>query len=109
MYLSLQFEGDRHVVIQPVANESDNVVNVWAYEIEAEVGRQKKKGWKNEDISIILSVNSQYSAKCLFLLYLELKSRRIESEILFESQTLSQEWPVVIACCEFFNLALQFV
>ncbi len=90
-----QGEPTKDVITKP--KQGKNPIKVWAEKVKKTYyDEQTKKGWKEEDIAIIIVVENADSA----LLFLELKSIMGTTQIHFETDTLSQEWPVVILCLE---------
>jgi hypothetical protein len=87
-----QGEPTKDVITKP--QSGNNSITAWAEEIKKTFFEETKKGYKEEDVAIIIAVDN---ADCA-LLFLELKSIMGQSQIHFEADTLSQEWPVVILC-----------
>jgi hypothetical protein len=58
----------------------------------------EKKKYKKEDICVVFSFLDGPAKTFIFSAYLELHSMDLGISILFQCETLSQEWPVVIVC-----------
>jgi hypothetical protein len=82
-----------------VKPEEDNFLK----RIKQEVEDRACEGWRKEDICIVISCLPGPSSIFFLLAYLKLQSMNLGIEILFQSETLSQEWPVVIVCGESFR------
>ena len=78
----------------PVTPEEDNFLK----RIKQEVEDRACEGWRKEDICIVISCLPGSSSTFFLLAYLKLQSMNLGIDILFQSETLSQEWPVVIVC-----------
>ena len=85
-------EPTEDVITKP--QQGKNSIKVWAEQVKKTFDEQTKNGWMEEDIAIVIVVDN---ADCV-LLFSELKSIMGKNKIYFETDTLSQEWPVVIIC-----------
>ena len=83
-----QYEGKPTAVIRlDSQNSSDEVKKI----IDQQ---QKKYGWELNDAVIVIVPNHP----CMVSLYLQLKEKCPDVKIHFENETLSNEWPLVVAC-----------
>ncbi len=89
-----QIQGEPTEEVITKHQSGKNSIKVWADIVKKTFVEETKKGWKEEDIAIVIVVDN---ADCA-LLFFELKSIISDAQIHFETDTLSQEWPVVIVC-----------
>jgi hypothetical protein len=82
-----QYEGNPLEVIRLESqNSSDEVKKI--------IEEQMKEGWDFKGMTVVIVPNHP----CMVSFYLQLKEKCPEVKIHFESETLSNEWPLVIAC-----------
>ena len=86
------------MIYSKVTGHVPDVVHGWMENIENWIEDQKKLGWKDSDICIILAAKSHQDARVFFCLYLKWKVQHPEIQIFFESDSLSQEWPLIFVC-----------
>ncbi len=77
---------------------SAKTVRHFTEKVKNEIEAIEEKGYKRKDICVVVSFLDSPASKFLFLAYLELNSMKLGIEILFQCETLSQEWPIVIVC-----------
>ena len=73
-------------------------VREYTEEVKNEIEATEEKGYRRKDICVVFSFLDGPASKFLLLAYMELNSMKLGIEILFQCETLSQEWPVVIVC-----------
>jgi hypothetical protein len=81
-------------IIRVENDQKTDVFEAWTNSIKTLLSNQKQNGWNSKDIAIIIPANNCNEV----LLYLQLKAKCPENQLLFEIETLSREWPVVIVC-----------
>jgi hypothetical protein len=81
-----------------------DVVLGWMNSLKECTDDQKKLGWKDSDICIILTTNSQQDAKVFLCLYMKWRCSYPQIKIFFECGTISQEWPLVFVCGKMIKL-----
>lgn len=80
-----------------VKSEENYFLEMVKYQVE----EREREGWERKDICIVISCLPGPAISFLLLVYLKLQSMNLGTTILFQSETLSQEWPVVIVCGKF--------
>jgi len=88
-----QHQGKKNETIRSKCRSGD-VSKDWAKLVEKKMSEQNSKGWRQEDVAIVVVVHDSDSLN----LYFKLKSKSFKSQVFLECETLSHEWPVVILC-----------
>lgn len=88
-----QYEGidNKTITIPPTKDILSDCVQAIQYCLENDL-----KTWQSKDICIMMTSYEFAASAYIVLLYLELKSKFPDFDVLFESKSLSLEWPVVI-------------
>jgi hypothetical protein len=84
-------------------------VKIWANSVENHIQAEKADGWNSRDICVILSNTDPYESIIFLMLFLELQSKPLDGiQLLFESESISLEWPVVIICSKYFSIFILY-
>ena len=75
-----------------------NFLSDFIEQVTTKIKAWREKGYQQKDICIVFSFLDGPACKFLFMVFMELHSMKLGIEILFQCETLSQEWPVVIVC-----------
>jgi hypothetical protein len=81
-----------------VTGHDQDILDGWMDVIRKSIEDQRKLGWKDSNMCVILAINSHQDAKVFLGLYLKWKASCPQIQIFFESGSISQEWPLIFVC-----------
>lgn len=97
MKIAHQHDGVARMKVLVTGHDHD-ILDGWMNDIRKRIEDQRKLGWKDSDMCVILAINSRQDAKVFLCLFLRWKASCPQIQIFFEFGSISQEWPLIFVC-----------
>jgi hypothetical protein len=91
---SHQHKGEPTKIINVKPNKGEELIDSWVRTVDEALKTEENNACSSKNIAVVIPGNDSEEVT----LYLKFKSKYPEINIFFEFETLSQEWPVIIAC-----------